>query len=384
MERVALAVIGGGVAGVAAALAARRAGLDVVLVRRAPGASALGGGGWRGPLAAPLADALGAGGLAHEPVSHPLPHPDGELRAFDYAPRSHAAAVIETGACVIGIEGFPTYRATALAGMWGHAARAELVAAHVHLPDTPAAGWGTASLAHAIAADPRPLGDALRETAARTNCTRFVLPAVLGTSGVEQVRAAIEHAAGVPVGEALGTAPSLPGLRLVRAFENALAAAGVTLVEGRVVDVHDEGAGVTTLEVLPTGAASSIRITAGACVLATGRFTGGGIVADPQFVETVFGAPVGVDHLGEQFEEADPLALTDPVRTEPQPLLAAGVRVAAGNRLLGTRAASGAQNLYAAGAVRAGLEDGLGFAALDGERAVEGLLSADRGEVTWP
>ncbi len=367
-------IIGGGAAGAAAALAARAAGLSAALVQRAPGATALGCGGWRGPLPEVVANALAGQRLLHVDQGTPLPHPDGELLLFEYAAASHAAAAVETGACVVGIDGLPTFRPRALSRLWGEAAGAELVADSILVPGTTPTGWATLALAHTIEADPALLIEPLRAVVARTGCTRLILPAVLGATNPTAVRETLEAALGMPVGETLAVAPSLPGWRLHRALEAAVRAAGVRIIEGDVVDVRRSGDRVDTIDVLPTGAHETILLAADRFVLASGRYVGGGIAADPIFAETVFGASVWIEHLGERFDEVDPLVLSDPVRTEPQPLLTAGVRVDGRQRLGNGRGEWAITNVWAAGAVRAGVADGLGHAALDGVRAVEHML----------
>ncbi|MGH7444447.1 MAG: FAD-binding protein, partial [Longimicrobiales bacterium] len=307
-----LVIIGGGAAAWSAALAARAAGLATVLVRRAPGASALAGGGWRGPLPDIVADALVAQRIAHDALQHPLPHPDGELRAFDYAPASHLAALVETGSCIVAVDGLPCFRARALARLWGTAASAEVIADTITLPHTPPAGWATIALAHAIEANPAVLAAALRDVVARTGCTRIIMPPVLGVDDPSRVRVVLEAAAGVPVGEALGVPPSLPGWRLDRALERAVRAAGVRVVEGDVVDALRATDRIDALTVLPRGGSETMQLAAPRFLLATGRYVGGGIAANRVFAETVFGAAVWIEHLGERFDDVVPLALSDP------------------------------------------------------------------------
>lgn len=369
-----LVIIGGGAAAWSAALAARAAGLATVLVRRAPGASALGCGGWRGPLPDIVADALVAQHLTHDALHHPLPHPDGELRTFDYAPASHVVALVETGACVVGIEGMPAFRANALARLWGAAAEAEIIADAVTLPGTPAAGWASVALARSIEADPAALADSLHDIVARTGCTRIILPAVLGMEDPSRIRQALESAAGVPVGEALATTPSLPGWRVDRALERAARSAGVRIVEGDVVDALRATDRIDEVSVLPRGGTETMQLAAPRFLLATGRYVGGGIAASRVFAETVFGAAVWIEHLGERFEDVDPLALSDPVRTEPQPILSAGVRVDSRQRLSNVGGSATFTNVWAAGAVRAALADGIGTAAADGVNAVAAMM----------
>lgn len=377
MERADLIIIGGGVAGAAAALRARAAGLRTVVVRRSPGASALGGGGWRGPLPAVVADALLRQQLVHMDTGHPLPHVDGELQRVDFAPASHAAAVVETGACVVGIAGLPAYRAQALARLWGAAAEAEVESNSVVLPGTPASGWAVLALARAIERDVAPLIEALRTVVARSGCTRLLLPPVLGVEHATRVRNALEAETGVPVAEALAAAPSLPGWRLQRALERALQAAGIDVIDADVVDVERAPGSVRALDALPRGATETLTMHADRFLLATGRYVGGGIAADPRFAETVFGASVWIEHLNERFDDVDPLVLSDPVRTEAQPLLTAGVRVDAVQRVSNGGTHPLFQNVWAAGAVRAGVADALGAAAADGVRAVDLMLEQE-------
>ncbi|HEU5209270.1 MAG TPA: FAD-binding protein [Longimicrobiales bacterium] len=375
MQPTDLLVIGGGAAAAAAALEARAHDMSVIVVRRAPGASALSRGGWTGPLPGPIAHALVRQHLVHVDLDGPLPHPDGELRHYDFAPASHAAARVETGACVVGIEGLPVFRPRALARLWGDAAGAELTHETTRLAGTPPAGWAPLALARAIQADAAPLAVALRDIVARTRCTRLVVPAVLGIERTGEIRERLEAETGVPVGEALGVAPSVPGWRLHRALEGALIEAGVQVVDGSVADVEQRAGRCTGVDVVRHGSDQAERFAAERFLLASGRYVGGGIVADPVFAEPVFGAAVWIDHLGERFEEVDSVALTDPVRTEEQPLMRAGVRVDGSHRLR-RPGGDALANVWAAGSVRAGVADGLGAAAEDGVVAVTRMLSA--------
>jgi len=374
MERSDLLVIGGGITATAAALEARANGMAVTLVRRGPGATSLGNGGWTGPLPHRIADALAQQHLVHVDLDAPLPHPDGTMRTYDFAPASHAGAHVKTGTVVVGIEGLPGFRPAALARMWGDTTGAGLVSESLSLPGTPAAGWAPLALARSVESDPDPLVVALRDIVARTRCARVIMPAVIGISRTGEIRERLEAATGVPVGEALGVAPSIPGWRLRLALERALHDADVAVRDGRVVDTELEHDRCIAVAVVAPDAGQAMRFTADRFLLATGRYVGGGIVADPTFAEPVFGAAVWVDHIGERFEDADSLALTDPVRGESQPLLRAGVRVDGTHRL----ARNGVQpllNVWAAGTVRAEFATGLGNAAADGVLAVTHMLS---------
>jgi glycerol-3-phosphate dehydrogenase subunit B len=368
-------VIGGGIAGTAAALAAVAAGARVVLVGAAPGATALAGGGWVKEPPAQVRDALARAGHTLVPTTAPLPHPVGDLRQAGCAHEMHPPARVAVGACVVGIAGLPAFRPRALAGMWGEAAGVSLAHASVFLDGTPAAGWAPASLAMLLEHDSAPLAAALAALGARTGATRLILPAVLGADGAPRVRALLEHAAGVPVGEALGTPPSLPGWRLLRALERALADAGVAVLHGRAAQ-PDRTAGrlaaVTVTAAAESHPAAPRRIEATAWVLATGRFVGGGIVADPDWREPALGIPITLTHLGAAFHAVEPLATSSPDRRAAQPPLYAGVAADATGRPLDPRTGQAPfANVIAAGAVLAAplAECCLGSAAHDGWRA---------------
>ena len=362
-------VIGGGAAGVAAALAGTVRGRSVALVRAAPGATALTAGGWRGPMPAALRRALEAAGLPHEPPAGPLPHPHGDLRRYDLAAPAQAAAVVEEGALVCGILGLPGFRAPALARLWGDAARVTLAAATLDAgPLRPPAGWSPVALAAALEREPGPLADALARAVRETGATRAILPPVLGLERGGEVRAALAAAAGVPVGEMLGIPPSVPGWRLDRALLAVAEAHGVEVLAGRAGAPEVEGGRVTAVQVRADDGAE-LRVAARAIVLAAGKFAGGGIVADGRLREPALGCPVWVEHLGAVFEAPDPLALTRPERDAAQPLLGAGVRDDGSGRPVDRRGDVVYHNVRVAGSIRAGIETarlGLGDAAADG------------------
>jgi anaerobic glycerol-3-phosphate dehydrogenase len=361
-------VIGGGVAGVANALELAAAGARVALVRAGPGASALASGGWSGPLSARLGAALAAAGLPHDPAPEPLPHPSGELRAYDFAARSHVAPGL-ADARVCGIAGLPGFRPDALARLWG--CRDSVAIA---LPGTPAAGWSPTALAAQLDRDPQLLAEALRG-AARASAA-LVLPAVLGLGG-GRVHERLQEALAVRIIEALGVPPSVPGWRLDRALLAVLERAGIVRIDGRVVGRDVAGARLRAVHVQTADGVEPVE--AMDFVLATGRFTGGGVraqtLAEPVavargaalreavLVDAALGCAVWVDHLDQRFTTVQPVALTDPVRASAQPLLDAGVHVDAAGRPLDLHGHVHYENLVAMGSVIAGRRHGLGHAA---------------------
>lgn len=368
-------VLGAGVAGVSAALAAAARGVAVGVVDGGPGATAMAAGAWRGNIPAGLADALAGCGHALVPVSAPLGHPSGGLYRCGHAPASHAGAVLEDGALVCGIVGLPGFPARGLAASWGALAGVALDSAVVELEGgTPPGGWSPASLASALERDAARLGAPLARAARESGATRVILPAVLGLAPGNGLRGALSEAAGVPVGEALGVPPSLPGFRLRQALEAALERAGATIVLGRAV-AGLEAEGRLVEVALEGGGAARAR----AFVLATGKFAGGGITGSGGIHETVLGCPVALGDGTAAPTDWHPLALTRPERDAEHPLLRVGVRVDDEGRPLDRRGSPQFDNVWAAGTVVAGTrtdELGLGGAAVAGWRAGERAAEA--------
>jgi anaerobic glycerol-3-phosphate dehydrogenase len=376
MQRVDVLVIGGGAAGVGAALAAVAAGARTLLVRAGPGASALCAGGWTSAPPAPVAAALAAAGLPLVECGTVLPHPDGRLLECAFAPAAHAPAALPPArppVLVCGVAGLPGFHAPALAALWGAAAglpQDACVAVTLRLPDTPPAGWSPVSLAAVLEREPELLAGPLAAAVRDHGATQVIVPAVLGIDGHEATYGAVRAAAGVALGEALAAAPSVPGWRLDRALLRALESAGVPVLAGRVSG--HEAAGGLLREVAIMAQARTV-VQPAAVVLATGKFAGGGIAAARRFAESALDLPVAVERLGRTFTDpSESLALTDPVRTEPQPVLAAGLLTDGDGHPVTLSGDVVFRNVFVAGSLRAGVETaalGLGAAAADGWQA---------------
>jgi len=359
-------VLGAGVAGTAAALAAAQTGADVCVIAGPPGASGLFAGAWRGPCPDALQKSFANAGYELHACKHALPHPNGSVSACDFAPSSHHATQLRPDALVCGIAGLAGFHATMLATIWSAKSTANLRAATISLEPTPAAGWAPASLAAWIERAPVAFARALRAAATQHDVRRIIVPAVLGTGYDDAVRRRIEDESGLHVGEALGVPPSLPGWRLHNALQRALADAGVTILHGRA------GAALPVRGRINEVGVHDDVVRAGAFVLATGKFVSGGIEANGAFREVTLDCPVWVEHLGEAFDTPDPLNLTDPVRTEDQPLLRAGVHTDESRRPVNRMNDVVYSNVFVAGSIRAEwLSDshGVGHAAEDGWRA---------------
>jgi glycerol-3-phosphate dehydrogenase subunit B len=310
-------IVGAGVAGTAAALAAAKAGAMVTLVDGGTGAST-----------------LATGAIDVEPWDRAAPpgvsavSPDRDLgvsgdRIPERLPDDARAILEDLGAYAFG--GAPVLLATT-GGIVRPARGADralldlsrLGAGVVVVPRAEHGGWDAAALARAwmdssgrsfvadaaqltrytdefflphadVAArhdDPerlRWLAERLRETLARSaNVAGVILPPWLGAE--KSRAAALSEMVGVPCGEALAAPGGPAGLRFERARDRATVRAGVRVVRGRVRSAaHAEGE--WRLEVADTETLGAERV-----VLAAGGLVGGGFDYSPS--ESVLAGPL--------------------------------------------------------------------------------------------
>ncbi|WP_242345691.1 FAD-binding protein [Anaeromyxobacter terrae] len=423
-------VVGGGMAGAIAALAAREAGARVVLARRAPGATALSSGAIGvapDPLALPgeplraarepleaarrlarlrpdhpyavLGERLGAlpealafaarvlAPLLAPPLERPrfLATPFGTAVPAALCQRSQAAGdllAVDGALVVAGLRGhLGLDAALAAAGLERYRARGGPRAFAVEVDP----GLGEVGLfrPHELARALEPpgaaeaLGRAIR-AALPAGAGAALVPPVLGLRPEARVPERVAAAAGIPVAELLADVPSVPGVRLQAALEAALAAAGVEVVQGAL-----QGAGPGKPAMV-----GADEITAPRWVLATGRFVGGGVVRRGTLREPVLGLPVQAAEgreAGVDLAARPAASLTGAARSGPQPLLSAGLRVDALLRPLDGRGRPAADGLFAAGAVLGGHEQasdgtGLGVAILTGYLAGRAAARPGGGE----
>ena len=421
-------VLGGGMAGAMAALAAREAGARTVLVRRSPGATALSSGAVSvapdraappdaplstraGPLEAArriaatrpdhpyaaagvdrLADALDFAARELSEVLVPrldrprfLATPFGTAVAAALCQRSMAAGdllAVQARLAVGGFRGHLGFEASLVAaGLARYAARGgpEVRAFAIDLPRLVHGADRPHELARALEAPgaAEAAGEALR-AALPPGAQAALLPPVLGLDPRARVHERIEGAAGLPVAETLSDGPSVPGLRLQRAIDARLAAAGIEVVTAAVTGARGLG------EVVRAGGRD---LRARTWVLATGRFVGGGIVRRGVLVEPALGLPVQAAEgaeAGVHLAARPAASLTVRDRRAAQPLLSAGLRVDGALRPLDERCRPVHPRLFAAGAVVGGHDQatdgtGLGVAILTGwlaGRAAAGLGAA--------
>jgi glycerol-3-phosphate dehydrogenase subunit B len=408
-------------AGAMAALAASEAGARVVLVRRAPGATALSSGaigvapdtgaGSAAPLASLRRPADVARRLAASRPDHPYAAVGAEalagvddallfaVRALSplLAPPRDAPLLLATAygtaaqcaLCQRSMEAGDLLRVKgvlAVAGFRGHLLfDAPLVAAGLARyrarggPETravevdlPAGGLEAARPVDLARALERPgaaegLGAALR-AALPAGAGAVLLPPVLGLRPAARVPERVAEAAGIPVAETLSDVPSIPGIRLQDRIEAALREAGVAVVRGELAGTATPGAVVEV---------DGASVLARSWVLATGRFVGGGIVRRGTLVEPALRLPVQAAEgreAGVHLSARPAASLTVRDRRAPQPLLSAGLRVDASLRPLDEAGRPVHPRLFAAGAVLGGHEqatDGTGL----GVAIVTGLLA---------
>jgi glycerol-3-phosphate dehydrogenase subunit B len=193
------------------------------------------------------------------------------------------------------------------------------------------------------------------------DATLVAVPAVLGLARAAEVPADLAAALGVPVVELPSLPPSVPGVRLELALTAALRRAGGAVQVGPSARVGPETGPAGWVELAAPG--HPLRVPAGRVVLATGGLASGGleVTIDGDIVETVAGLPV----------RREPGALYGAGFLEPggHPAHRAGVRVDAAMRPVGEDGEPLRPNLFAAGGLLGGADRAL-------ERSADGISCA--------
>jgi glycerol-3-phosphate dehydrogenase subunit B len=304
-------VVGSGVAGTAAALAAARGGARVTLVKGGTGASVLAGGAlddvpWEDadgtaasldPSAREVLDALGGYSvgearalvLVTTGLVRPARGVDAALLDLARAPR---------GAVLVPDVEHGGWDAAALAREWSASPRARerglrFVTSRAELlRRTEERAFADAELA-ALHDDPARLGwlcDRLEDSRRAAPVADVVAIALPPWLGVDRERATeLSRRLGIACGEALGRAGGPSGLRFERARDRALADATVTVREGRASAVsaatRREREGAWRVD------ASSGELECDAVVLATGGVLGGGLEYTPAWAYSSHALP---------------------------------------------------------------------------------------------
>ncbi len=199
------------------------------------------------------------------------------------------------------------------------------------------------------------------------------LPAVLGLERAMEVCGDLEARLGVRVFEIPMITPSLPGLRLAAHLKDDLLRMGVQFREGAPVRrIEAERRRVTRLYRQGKGRTECFR--ARNVILATGRFFGGGLAADRRGVrETLLGLPVKVPASRDNWHMSTFLGAPG------HPINRAGIEVDRRLRPLGEGGRPLYENLFAAGALLAGHDwvrekSGAGISLVTGQAAVASIL----------
>ena len=370
-------VVGAGVAGACAAMAARAAGADVTVVSGPPGATALAAGAWdvAGDPKAVLGDRVSERPSVREALARLS-----VLRSGHALARLGVGAAVEAHAALLPrLALYPpvaweaplglvatdlgTVRTTATA-QWS-VLRLDALAAGTHVAVVELSGyreldavhvaqsltdWSTQSAAglsfapvevdfltrrsdallapHEIARmietpeGTTRLGQALGEARARHAFDAALLPGVLGVKDAAAIVTRLRELSAVPVGEMLAGPGTPQGLRLLAAIDDALA--GIERVPNRVVAVDIERRRASSVRL-----ADGSTIDAAAVVLATGRFLGGGLAKLGRLRETILDLPLFLDGAMCPADDtpfgADPTALFDEDMLGRHPALRVGV-----------------------------------------------------------
>jgi glycerol-3-phosphate dehydrogenase len=392
-------VIGGGMAGTMAALAAADAGQEVVVVRKGYGATALSSGAIDvGAASEELPDvktALATFREAMDSVGYPvtgapskvvrLPTAQGTLKPTHLYPATMNSGVvdrwgIEEHLLVVGVPQLADFDVRAVAAGLTEALPG-LTAPGVDIPlagiprlDTLPRGHNATPFELADLLDDsaiaRTWGQAIRDAVRDAGATRALLPPICGMTNWPQIHAILEKEIGVPCFEPLTVPPSLWGRRLQAALEALLRLRSVRVVHATVDGFAREGSRIGTVRASQKRA--RFAWTPGRVVLATGRFIAGGLARDSRLHETAFDLPLFLD--GVALDGTPPATLLDPQFAHDQALFRVGVEVDSRQRPLSILGRPAFSNLHAAGAIQARWDyatgqGGLGTALVSGWHA---------------
>jgi glycerol-3-phosphate dehydrogenase subunit B len=288
-------VVGAGVAGTAAALAAARGGARVSVLDGGTGASTLATGAidahfWQDAPMQPTPIARGARDILDLLGGYALPDTGARLltqSGIVRPARGHDDAVIDVKALAVGRVGVvrcerPGWDAGALARAWGETFD-PIDAVVIRYADERVLPDADFAMRHDDMARLGWLGERLRDALARARdpVRALVLPACLGID--RPTARQLSELVGVRCGEAIGSPGGPSGLRFERARDRALAAAGVEHLRGRAAHVARTGNG---WRIVTEGSEDGPHLEADAVVLAIGGLVGGGIEYAP--AESIF------------------------------------------------------------------------------------------------
>ncbi len=194
---------------------------------------------------------------------------------------------------------------------------------------------------------------AIKEFLPANEFTHVAFPAVIGLNRANEALSILRRSLGMRVFEIATVQPSVPGLRLAGALQGALDKAGVETFRANVTGFSANDGKITGIRSETTEGITTDHETE-RVVLATGKFIGGGIKHDGRLREPVFDLPVFVKD-----RPVGDTILMDLVTeriTDRQELFASGVRVDGLLRPLGADGVPVYENLRCAGSVIGGYD----------------------------
>lgn len=406
-------IIGGGLAGATAALAARERGARTALIDHAPGATAMHSGMFDidvSPARLQQLDAPENPGISeniHETIRanphHPwaaLPRPADAVRD---AVRFVTLALYDVGLNLSGGQGYMllsnnlgTLRRArlSLASMAGGdvsaMARARLLVAAPAGLDSFHAPHAAASIkALADSVDPDyiresrgatidiPLGratanlspftfaawmdrinfmnawiDSVAALVEKHKPTHVAFPAILGVNETDEIIKITNRRLGVSCFELASAPPSVPGMRLSNALARTLKKARIRVISGRATGFTVKKDRIAAITVHAPH--EEINVTAAAVALATGKFLSGGLSRDERLQENLFDLPVY--YKGKAAADTFMYDLATPKIHDPQPIFSCGLRTDAAMKPVDESGRAVWPNLFAAGSILAGFD----------------------------
>jgi len=177
-----------------------------------------------------------------------------------------------------------------------------------------------------------------------------VLPAVIPGEVRKEFLDRLENIYAIEAREPLSLPPSVPGKRLAQYLENRLKSQGAERLIAKAAGFEQGSGGIQSVTAETAG--EKMQIFAKSFVLASGSFLAGGIAKHDSFRETIFGLDVfsnnGVP--GGIFTEK----LTCNKVRGPHPLFSVGLKADRDFRILDRQGKVAYQNLFAAGAILCG------------------------------
>ncbi len=210
----------------------------------------------------------------------------------------------------------------------------------------------------------------INKEAGKNGYTHLGFPPILGLRKTAKAVKALEASTDRKVFELLPLLPSVPGYRLQLALNSLLGKKGINVIEGEVVKAGIKNSVVESIYVKKRNGSSELK--AKSFILTTGRWAGGKAIKKNGIYEPLFDLPI---YEKERVAEIkDVVDYLDSYVLESHPLLSVGIRVNSRLQPLNGGDDIEYKNLFAAGAILGGynyLTDqcGLGVAFLTGHLA---------------